>query len=150
MTDFAPILARELLRLHEDVVDSMEASGQRATGRTIAALREVAGPEYAALVGPGHLKALRDGRRPGQRPPIEAIKEWLAAKRLDLNPWAVANSIASKGTRLFAGTDPRFRKPTDTFAAPIAAALPRLRVALAEAARTGLRSDLVTFTTSRL
>lgn len=150
MTDFAPILARELLRLHEDVVDTMEASGQRATGKTIAALREVASPEYAALVGPGHLKALRDGRRPGQRPPIAAIIEWLAAKRLDLNPYAVAANIAKRGTRLFAGTDPRFRKPTDTFAAPIAAALPRLRVALAEAARTGLRSDLVAFTTNRL
>jgi hypothetical protein len=150
MTDFAAILARQIAQLHEDVVDAMEANGQRATGRTIAALREVAGPEYAALVGPGHLKTLRDGRRPGQRPPIAAIIEWLQAKRLQLNPYAVANSIAKKGTRLFAGTDPRFRKPTDTFAGPTRAALPRLRASLVEAARTGLRSDLVAFTTNRL
>ena len=143
MTDFAPILARELLRLHEDVVDVMQANGQRATGKTIAQLREVTGPEYAALVGPGHLKALRDGRRPGQRPPIEAIREWLAAKRLTLNPYAVATNIAKRGTRLFAGVDPRFKKPTDTFAAPIRAALPRFRTALVEAARSGLRSDLL-------
>ena len=40
---------------------------------------------------PGHLKALRDGRRPGQRPPIQSIIEWLAAKRLKQNPYAVAN-----------------------------------------------------------
>ena len=150
MTDFAPILARQVAQLREDVVDVMQVNDQRATGKTIAALREVTGPEYAALVGPGHLKALRDGRRPGQRPPIEAIREWLAAKRLTLNPYAVATNIAKRGTRLFRGEDPRFRKPTDTFAAPIAAALPRLRAALVEAARTGLRSDLVNFTTTRL
>jgi hypothetical protein len=150
MTDFALILAREILRLHEDVVDTMQANGQRATGRTIAQLRDLSGPEYAALLGPAHLKALRDGRRPGQRPPIEAIKEWLAAKRLKLNPYAVANKIANEGTRLFRGQDPRFKKPTDTFSRPIAEALPRFRLALVEAARTGLRSDLVSFTTTRL
>lgn len=150
MTNFAPILAREIQRLHDDVLDSMRANGQQATGRTAAAMHNTSGPEYAGLFGPAHLKALRDGRRPGQRPPIEAIKEWLAAKRLQLNPYAVANSIATKGTRLFRGEDPRFRKPTDTFAAPIAAALPRLRAALVEASRSGLRSDLVSFTTSRL
>ena len=150
MSDFASILSREIQRLHEDVVDTMEASGQRATGKTIAQLREVVGPEYAALLGPGHLRALRDGRRPGQRPPIDAIREWLAAKRLDLNPYAVAANIAKKGTRLFAGTDPRLRKPTDTFAGPIRAALPRFRQALAEAARSGLHSTLVTNLPPRL
>jgi hypothetical protein len=150
MTDFAEILSREILRLHEDVADTMQANGQRATGRTIAQLRSTSGDEYASLFGPAHLKALRDGRRPGQRPPIEAIREWLQAKRLKLNPYAVANKIASEGTRLFRGEDPRFKKPTDTFSGPIAAALPRFRAGLVEAARTGLRSDLVNFTTTRL
>jgi hypothetical protein len=150
MSDFAPILAREIQRLHGEVLDAMQANDQRATGRTAAAIRDESGAEYAALLGPGHLKALRDGRRPGQRPPIQAIIEWLQAKRLKLNPYAVANNIAKRGTRLFRGEDPRFRKPTDTFSAPIAAALPRFRTALVEAARSGLRSDLVNFTTSRL
>lgn len=150
MTDFAPILAREIQRLHEDVVDTLQASDQRATGKTIAALRSTSGPEYAALLGPSHLKALRDGRRPGQRPPIEAIREWLAAKRLQLNPYAVANSIAQRGTQLFRGDDNRFTKPTDTFSGPIRAALPRFRTALVEAARSGLRSDLVAHLPSRL
>jgi hypothetical protein len=150
MSDFAPILAREIQQLRTEVVDSMTANDQRATGRTAAAIRDESGAEYARLLGPAHLRALRDGRRPGQRPPIQAIIEWLQAKRLQLNPYAVANNIAKRGTRLFRGEDPRFRKPTDTFSGPIAAALPRLRAGLAEAARSGLRSDLVTFTTSRL
>jgi hypothetical protein len=150
MSDFAPILAREIQRLHAEVLDAMQANGQQATGRTAAAIQPASGPEFARLTGPGYLTALRDGRRPGQRPPIQAIIEWLQAKRLKLNPYAVANNIAARGTRLFRGEDPRFHKPTDTFAAPIAAALPRFRASLVEAARSGLRSDLVHLTTSHL
>jgi hypothetical protein len=52
--------------------------------------------------------------------------------------------------RLFRGEDTRFRKPTDTFAAPITAALSRIRAGLVEAARSGLCFDLFTFTTSCL
>ncbi|MDJ0367392.1 hypothetical protein QMK33_19765 [Hymenobacter sp. H14-R3] len=150
MTDFADILAREIVRLQADVVDTMQANDQRATGKSIAAVRSDSGEEYARLFGPAHAKQLRDGRRPGQRPPIEAIKEWLAAKRLTLNPYAVANSIAKKGTQLWRGEDARFKKPTDTFSGPIAAALPRFRAGLVDAARSGLRSDLVAFTANRL
>jgi hypothetical protein len=75
MSDFAPILAREIQRLHTEVVDAMQANDHRATGRTAAAIRDESGAEYAGLFGPAHLKALRDSRRPGQRPPIEAIRE---------------------------------------------------------------------------
>ena len=150
MSDFGAILAREIARLRDDVADSLERNQQVATGRTRAQLRPVSGPEYAALLGPRYLVTLRDGRRPGQRPPIEAIKAWLAAKRLQLNPYAVANAIAARGTRLFRGQDPRFKKPTDTFSSAVRLALPRFREALAEASRSGLRSDLLTFTNSSL
>lgn len=150
MSDFTQILAREIAQLRADVGESLDAHGQTATGRTKARLRDESGPEYARLLGPGYLVTLRDGRRPGQRPPIDAIREWLAAKRLQLNPYAVANAIAKRGTRLYAGTDPRFKKPTDTFAAAVREALPRLRSALVEAARSGLRSDLVTALPDRL
>lgn len=149
MSDFAAILAREILRLHEDVVDTMQANDQRATGKTIAALRSTSGDEYAALLGPRHSRFLRDGRGPGAVN-VQAIIEWVKAKRLKLNPYAVAEKISQFGTLLYRGEDPRFTKPTDTFSGPIAAALPRFRTALVEAARTGLRSDLVNFTTSRL
>lgn len=148
MTDFARILARELQRLHEDVVDTMEANDQRATGKTIAALRQVAGPEYAALLGPGHARFLRDGRGPGPVN-VQAIIEWVKAKRLDLNPYAVAERISQFGTRLYRGDDNRFTKPTDTFSGPIRAALPRFRAALTEAARSGLKSDLLALTVNR-
>jgi hypothetical protein len=149
MTDFAPVLSREILRLHEDVVDTMEASDQRATGKTIRALRAESGPESARLFGPAHARFLRDGRGPGPVR-VSAIIEWIRAKRLNLNPYAVAEKISQFGTLLYRDEDPRFTKPTDTFAGPIRSLLTRLRPALAEVARTGLRSDLVAFTTNRL
>jgi hypothetical protein len=149
MTDFGPILAREIQRLHEDIVDTMEASDQRATGKTIRALRDESGAEFARLFGPAHARFLRDGRGPGPVP-VSAIIEWIKAKRLKLNPYAVAEKISREGTRLFRNEDPRFNKPTDTFAGPIASMLPRLRAGLADVARSGLRSDLVAFTTNRL
>jgi hypothetical protein len=149
MSDFGAILSREILRLHEDVVDTMGANQQVATGKTIKALRSESGDEYARLLGPAHSRFLRDGRGPGPVN-IQAIVEWVKAKRLRLDPYAVAERISQLGTLLYRGEDPRFTKPTDTFSGPIAAALPRFRAGLAEAARTGLRSDLVKFTTSRL
>jgi hypothetical protein len=149
MTDFAAILSREILKLHEDVVDTMGANQQVATGKTIKALRSESDDEYARLLGPAHSRFLRDGRGPGPVN-IQAIIEWVRAKRLRLDPYAVAERISQLGTLLYRGEDPRFTKPTDTFSGPIAAALPRFRAGMAEAARSGLRSDLVSFTTNRL
>ena len=149
MTDFAAILSREILRLHEDVVDTMGANQQVATGKTIKALRSESGDEYARLLGPAHSRFLRDGRGPGPVN-IQAIIEWVRAKRLRLDPYAVAERISQLGTLLYRGEDPRFQKPTDTFSGPIAAALPRFRAGLAEAARSGLRSDIVNLTIARL
>jgi len=149
MITFEQLLSRQILKLHEDVADTMQANGQRATGKTIAALRSTSGPEYAALLGPAHSRFLRDGRGPGGVS-VNAIREWIRAKRLKLNPFAVAEKISRVGTLLYRGEDPRFTKPTDTFSGPIAAALPRFREALAEAARSGLRSNLMNLTTTRL
>ena len=143
MTDFSEILSRELLRLKQDVGDQMAANDQIATGRTLAAVREVVAPNLGLLLGPTHVRYLRDGRGPGGVS-VQAIREWIAAKRLPLNPYAVAAKISAEGTRLFRGEDPRFSKPTDTFQAPIQAALPRLRLALRDAVRSRLKSEIAT------
>ena len=46
-------------------------------------------------------EALVKGRKPGERPPISAIEQWLKDKKLDLNAFAVATNIAKKGTTIF-------------------------------------------------
>ena len=47
-----------------------------------------------------YIVGLNDGVAPEERPypEIEEIKIWLAAKGLDLNPYAVKNSIIANGT----------------------------------------------------
>ena len=142
MSDFREILSRELLRLKQEVGDQMAANDQIATGKTLARVREVVAPNLGQLLGPSHVRYLRDGRGPGGVS-VVAIAEWIRTKRLNLNPWAVADRISKLGTLLYRDEDSRFQKPADTFEAPIKAALPRLRLALSEAVRTGLKSEIV-------
>jgi hypothetical protein len=49
MSDFALILAREIQRLHTEVLEAMQANDQRATGRTAAAIRDESGAEPSML-----------------------------------------------------------------------------------------------------
>lgn len=50
-----------------------------------------------------YIIGLNDGIAPDEKPypDIEEIKTWLAAKGLDLNPYAVRNSIIANGTTWF-------------------------------------------------
>lgn len=50
-----------------------------------------------------YIVGLNDGIAPDEKPypEIEEIKTWLAAKGLDLNPYAVRNSIIANGTTWF-------------------------------------------------
>lgn len=50
-----------------------------------------------------YIVGLNDGIAPDEKPypDIEDIKVWIAAKGLDLNPYAVRNSIISNGTTWF-------------------------------------------------
>lgn len=60
--------------------------------------------DFDAFVGPAGAPSLYayfadQGRKPGRMPPIEAIAYWTQRKRLNLNPYLVARSIARKGTK---------------------------------------------------
>lgn len=147
--NLADLLNTEFTRTQQELGDSITASGQRATGRTIAALRRESAPELARLYGPAHIGALEDGSGPARDPNakpgramIADITAWLAARGSDASPWAVAISILRKGTRLFRGEDPRFGKPTGTLRDVIQASRARLRTNLSTEVRRSLRSEL--------
>ena len=60
--------------------------------------------DFDAFVGPAggpsrYAYWADQGRRSGRTPPVEAIAYWLKRKRLNLNPYLVARSIARKGTK---------------------------------------------------
>lgn len=73
----------------------------RASGRSAQSIREEATIAAGRLFGSSYFHFQRVGRRPGNFPPIESIKQWLIDKNLDLNPFAVARKIAKKGTDIF-------------------------------------------------
>lgn len=69
-----------------------------ASGKTVGSLAI----EGNALTGSSNLYYLEHGRGPGSMPPVESIEGWIKNRGLnDYNPWAVAKSIAEKGTRIF-------------------------------------------------
>jgi len=50
------------------------------------------------IIALDYIVDLNDGAPPGTEASIEDIQKWIAAKDLDLNPYAVKNSIKNLGT----------------------------------------------------
>lgn len=74
-----------------------------ATGKLLDSVRfekEQKGSEVTYnIIALDYIEGLEFGIEPGQEPPsIENLKIWIAAKGLDLNPYAVRNSIINQGT----------------------------------------------------
>lgn len=86
-------------------IQEAEQRGKMASGRTASSLSVfvVAHPfgVTGVLEGNDNWKYWGNGRGPGRMPPIRPIQDWIDATGSDLNAWAVAKSIAAKGTRDF-------------------------------------------------
>lgn len=151
--DFAALLDSEIVRTHRELAENIEASGQRATGKTIAALRSESFPESARLLGPAHIGFLEVPGRPSQDPDmkpgrafVESIREWLDAKGLSNDrgsAYGLALSIIRNGTRLHQGRDPRFGKPTGTLSDVLQASKARLRRELGAEVRRAVESEVL-------
>lgn len=111
---YKQILDEQFTSYRDTVRQRMEQNGQVATGRTKRSVVEKVSSSDAKLVGARYITTLRDGVRPGAFPPISAIQEWINAKGLNLNAYAVRTNLFKLGSRLHQGSDPRFSKPTDT------------------------------------
>ncbi|WBO86070.1 hypothetical protein [Hymenobacter yonginensis] len=66
--NLAQLLNTEINRTQAELGQAITAKGQRATGRTIAALRNESVPELARLYGPAHIGALETGSGPAADP----------------------------------------------------------------------------------
>ncbi len=98
------ILTDLINSLKTDVINSMQAKGRFASGETIAALETAEIDEQIQLLAPWWIDALEVGRQPtspnapaGDPTVFEEIQKWIAAKGLDLNPYAVTKNIHKKG-----------------------------------------------------
>jgi len=60
--------------------------------------KELLGLLTYEIIALDYIVDLNDGAPPGTEASIEDIQKWIAAKGLDLNPYAVKNSIKNLGT----------------------------------------------------
>lgn len=109
------IVNEELTSLRERIAANIIGQGSNATGKTIRSLAvEVYGTDatpVGILYGRPYFGALETGSRPWQnaerfrrfvpRVFAEQIQEWIDAKHLDLNAYAVAHNIIFRGTSLY-------------------------------------------------
>lgn len=108
-------LKQELTDLKSRIASNIRSTGRNATGRTIDSLevQVAASGAFSAqgvLLGRKYFGALETGSRPWKgwesrkRVPqtfADRIQEWIDAKGLDLNAYAVAYNIIHSGTALF-------------------------------------------------
>ena len=97
-TQFFENILKDVIRLY--LIPKHEALGQKATGNWINKL-EVQGN---VIRGEKYTEQLVFGRRPGKRPPITPIENWVNAKfgisgqQATSFAFAIANKIAKEGT----------------------------------------------------
>lgn len=102
------ILTEELNALRQRIGANMETADQIATGKTRDGMRVEVRGLAGVLTGRQAFATLETGSRPWSRKPkrtpkwfADLIGEWIDAKDLDLNKWAVARSIITKGSKLY-------------------------------------------------
>lgn len=106
--DIRQILREELEALRSRIAANMTAADQVATGKTRDSMRVEVNADAGVLFGRQAFATLETGSRPWSKQPkrvpkffADLIGEWIDAKGLDLNKWAVAHSIIRKGSQLY-------------------------------------------------
>jgi len=98
------IIENCLENIKTDVINSLQANGRYATGETVSELEVISDDTSGQLLAPLYIDALEFGRNPtspnavqGDPTVFEKIEDWIAAKGLDLNPYAVTKNIHKNG-----------------------------------------------------
>ena len=86
-----------------------------ATGKLSKSLRVEVNGNLGRVFAFRYIGTVDEGREPGKMPPVEDLEAWIKAKKLDLNAWAVALSIAKKGTLAYQSMLPPGRTELDLF-----------------------------------
>jgi len=98
---------KEILKRYGDetvqiIRDNLSRTGTNATGQTSDTLETVMiADNHVRVTGRAYIFSVETGRRPGGMPPVDKIDEWIKAKGVDLNAWAIAKTMAKEGSKLF-------------------------------------------------
>jgi hypothetical protein len=102
------ILLEELEDLRQRIIENMGRADQIVSGKTRDSLQVNVRELSGVLTGRQAFATLENGSRPWSRKPkrtpkwfADIIGEWIDAKGLDLNKWAVAHTIIHEGSKLY-------------------------------------------------
>lgn len=98
------ILSAWMERSKVSFITNYEQSGRKASGRMgLETEIKVLEPQHQQIVTSPYIYFLVNGRNPtsaNKRMPVSVIQEWIDAKGLDLNAWAVARHIDKFGIKV--------------------------------------------------
>ena len=102
------ILLEELEDLRRRITENMGKADQIVSGKTRESMQVSVQGNAGVLTGRQAFATLETGSRPWSKKPkrtpkwfADLIGEWIDAKGLDLNQWAVAHTIIHKGSKLY-------------------------------------------------
>lgn len=102
------ILREELEALRQRIAQNLDSTGTTVTGATKDSMQVRVDGLYGILTGRQAFSTVENGSRPWSRQPkrtpkwfADLIGEWIDARGLDLNKWAVAHTIIRKGSKLY-------------------------------------------------
>lgn len=110
MLSLQEILQHKGDNLVEDLIENQSRKGMRASGysadNTYAEVEQGESEVFMTVYGPAYWEFQQRGRGPGKsaKPPgalVQAIKNWVAIKGLDIPYYAIAVKINREGTRTF-------------------------------------------------
>lgn len=102
------ILLEELESLRQRITENMGRADQIVTGKTRDSMQVSVQGNAGVLTGRRAFATLETGSRPWSKKPkrvpkffADLIGEWIDARGLELNKWAVAHTIIHKGSKLY-------------------------------------------------
>ena len=104
----SPTLLAYINQIIQEITDAATQRGMQATGKTLASLQALPTDTGFELQANSNIYFMEHGRGPttpgataGNPDLVEIIAQWLDARGLNINPYAVANAIHKNGTRLY-------------------------------------------------
>lgn len=92
---------KKLEEINELIKEDMKIKGLDASGTASKSLNVRQRGLVLSSVGADYFEYINRGRPPGKYPPLEAIERWVDFKDPTISAFAVARTIAKKGTRIY-------------------------------------------------
>ncbi len=89
------------------IQDNLATTGTNASGQTSASVRSEPRPNRSTVTGKPFIYVVETGRRPGRRPPVSKIMEWLQTGKVSITGTiesaanAISFTIGRIGSKLF-------------------------------------------------